>query len=50
MAKHIVVQDYLKEHSLVESNIISFNNFIDEKMQQIVNELNDSLAENENDV
>ncbi len=42
--RHLLVKRYLQEHSLVESNIISFNNFIEERMQQIVNELNDSLS------
>ncbi len=42
--RHLLVKRYLQEHSLVESNIISFNNFIEERMQQIVNELNDTMA------
>ena len=40
--KHIVVKKYLSEHSLVESNIISFNNFIEHRMQEIVNEITQS--------
>ena len=44
---HLLVKRYLQEHSLVESNIISFNNFIGERMQQIVNELNTTLANEE---
>src|SRR4030042_2006540 len=44
---HLLVKRYLQEHSLVESNIISFNNFIEERMQQIVNELNANLANEE---
>jgi len=43
MKKHLIVQKYLKEHSLIESNILSFNNFIEERMQEIVNDLNESL-------
>lgn len=42
--KHLLVKKYLQEHSLVESNIISFNNFIEERMQHIVNELNETLS------
>jgi len=42
--RHILVTKYLQEHSLVESNITSFNNFIFERMQQIVNELNENLS------
>src|SRR3989344_9672179 len=41
--KHLVVKKYLSEHSLVESNIISFNDFIERRMQEIVNELNNNL-------
>ena len=37
--KHIIVKKYLEKHSLVESNIISFNNFIDHRMQEIVDEI-----------
>ena len=40
---HILVKKYLKEHSLVESNITSFNNFINHRMQEIVNELNETI-------
>jgi DNA-directed RNA polymerase subunit B len=42
-SKHLVVKKYLKEHSLVESNITSFNNFIDKRMQEIVNEIQESI-------
>ncbi len=48
--KHLLVKKYLQEHSLVESNIISFNNFIDERMQQIVNELNEALPKEETEI
>ncbi len=40
---HIIVKNYLKNHSLVESNIISFNNFIKHRMQEIVEEINNSI-------
>jgi DNA-directed RNA polymerase subunit B len=42
--KHIVVKKYLSEHSLVESNITSFNNFVDIRMQEIVNEISESIT------
>ena len=42
--KHIIVKKYLNEHSLVESNIISFNNFIEERMQEIVQEGSESIT------
>ena len=41
---HIVVKKYLEDHSLVSSNIISFNDFIEHRMQEIVNEVNDNIA------
>lgn len=37
--KHIIVKKYLEGHSLVESNIISYNNFIEKRMQEIVDEI-----------
>jgi DNA-directed RNA polymerase subunit B len=37
--KHLIVKKYLEEHSLVESNIISFNNFVEKRMQEIVDEI-----------
>ena len=40
---HILVKKYLKEHSLVESNITSFNNFINHRIQEIIDELNETL-------
>jgi DNA-directed RNA polymerase subunit B len=44
--KHLIVKKYLQDHSLIESNITSFNNFIEFRMQEIVNEISNSL-ENE---
>ncbi len=41
--KNILVEKYLEQHSLVESNIRSFNDFVKSRMQQIVEEINDSL-------
>ncbi|MFH1452022.1 MAG: DNA-directed RNA polymerase subunit B'' [archaeon] len=43
MAEHLLVKEFLKNHSLVESNITSFNNFIEKRMQEIVSELSDSI-------
>ncbi|MBS3079018.1 DNA-directed RNA polymerase subunit B'' [Candidatus Pacearchaeota archaeon] len=40
---HILVKRYLQEHSLMESNIVSFNNFINHRMQEIIDELNESM-------
>src|SRR3989344_2262070 len=41
--EHLLVKKYLKDHSLVESNITSFNNFIDHRMQEIIQELNETM-------
>ena len=41
--KHLIVKKYLKEHSLVESNVISFNNFLEKRMQEIVNEISETI-------
>ncbi len=41
--KHIVIQKYLQDHSLIESNIISFNEFIGNRMQKIVDEISASI-------
>ena len=43
MVRHVLVKEFLKSHSLVESNIKSFNDFIDNRVQEIVRELSDSL-------
>jgi len=45
--KHILVKKYLEQHSLVESNILSFNDFVKNKMQQIVSEINESIDNGE---
>ncbi|MDP2628349.1 MAG: DNA-directed RNA polymerase subunit B'' [Nanoarchaeota archaeon] len=44
---HLVVKKYLEDHSLVESNIISYNEFLGHRMQEIVNEISDSLEQDE---
>ena len=45
--KNILVEKYLEQHSLVESNIKSFNDFVSNRMQQIVDELNEGLSDDE---
>ena len=42
--KHLIVKKYLNEHSLVESNIISFNNFLEKRMQEIVKEISETIT------
>ena len=44
---HLIVKKYLENHSLVESNIISFNNFIEKRMQEIVDEISETITEDE---
>ena len=45
--KHIVVKKYLEDYSLVESNIISFNNFIEKRIQEIVSEISETIVNDE---
>ncbi len=40
---HLIIKKYLEEHSLVESNVTSFNNFLDFRMQEIVDEISEGL-------
>ena len=47
--KHMIMKNYLKNHSLVESNTISFNNFVEKKMQDIVDEVSESLQNQTDD-
>lgn len=41
--KNILIKKYFESHSFVESNINSFNNFIDVEMQNIVNEMGEII-------
>ena len=45
--EHLLVKKYLEDHSLIESNIVSFNNFINHRMQEIINELNEGITRDE---
>ena len=40
---HLIIKNYLNNHSLVESNITSYNNFIEKRLQEIVNEISESM-------
>jgi len=40
---HLIVKKYLEDHSLVESNVTSFNDFLEHRMQEIVNEINETI-------
>ena len=44
---HTVVKNYLQNHSLIESNIISFNDFVDHRMQEIVDEISATIENDE---
>jgi DNA-directed RNA polymerase subunit B len=41
--QHLIVKKYLNEHSLVESNITSFNEFLEQRMQEIVEEISETI-------
>lgn len=45
--KHILIKKYLQQHSLIESNILSFSDFIDHKLQQIVDSINEEINREE---
>ena len=48
--KHLLVNKYLEQHSLVESNILSFNDFVENRMQTIVDEINENIKSDEIDI
>lgn len=41
MNKSLLIKKYFEEHSLIESNIKSFNKFIDVELQKVVDEIGD---------
>jgi DNA-directed RNA polymerase beta subunit len=47
---HLLVKRYLEEHSLIESNILSFDDFLERRLQEIVNSINDELPREEVDL
>lgn len=44
---HLLIKKYLQQHSLVESNILSFNDFIENRLQEIVNSINEEISRDE---
>ncbi len=44
---HLLIKKYLQEHSLIESNILSFNDFIERRMQTIVDQINEEISREE---
>ncbi len=47
---HIIIKNYLKNHSLVESNILSYDKFIEFGIQEIVNDVSKSIENEEFEV
>ncbi len=45
--QHLIIKKYLKENSLVESNITSYNNFIEKRMQEIVDEISETIEKDD---
>ncbi len=45
--EHSLVKRYLSEHSFVESNLASFNDFIEHRLQQIINMINEEISKDE---
>ena len=48
--QNLIVKKYLEQHSLVESNILSFNDFILNKIPKIISEINDNVNSEDIDV
>lgn len=47
---HLIVQKYLQDHSLVSSNITSFNDFLEKRVQEIADEVSKSVESDEFDI
>ncbi|HLC53652.1 MAG TPA: DNA-directed RNA polymerase subunit B'', partial [Candidatus Nanoarchaeia archaeon] len=48
--RDILLKKYLAQHSLVESNILSFNDFVAHKIPQIIAEINETISVEEIDI
>jgi DNA-directed RNA polymerase subunit B len=46
----VIVEAYLKEFSLTQSNLDSFNDFFERRLQQIINSLNEQLRQEKADI
>src|SRR5689334_7068610 len=46
-SRDVLIKKYLGQHSLVESNILSFNDFVQNKVQSIINEVNTTINNEE---
>ncbi len=45
--KHLIVKKYLEDHSLVESNVTSYNEFLEHRIQEIVDEISGAIEQDE---
>lgn len=48
--RNVLMKKYLEQHSVVESNLLSFNDFIQNKIPQIISELNENISNEEVDI
>ncbi len=48
--RNVLIKKYLEQHSLVESNILSFNDFVTNRIPQIIAEINESIESDEVDI
>lgn len=46
----LVIEKYLQQHSLIESNITSFNDFVERRLQEIIDSLNEEIPREEVDL
>jgi len=47
ISNRALIKKYLQQHSLVESNIISFNDFVETRLQEIIDMLNEEISREE---
>ncbi len=47
---HLIVKRYLQDHSLVASNITSFNDFVKTRIQEIANEISSSIENSDYEI
>ncbi len=47
---HLIVKRYLQDHSLVSSNITSFNDFVKTRIQEIANEISGSIENSDYEI
>jgi DNA-directed RNA polymerase beta subunit len=40
---HLLIKKYFEEHSLIESNLASFNNFVEKEIHKIMEEMGDAI-------